>query len=100
MDGSENRQLERDSLFVMAELRVDGMAGEDRVRVRNLSAGGLMAECALPVQRGQVVWVKLRNLGWVRWYGRRKRSRRPKPRNGLVPCSGAAPMCMPLKPML
>jgi len=65
MGDNDHRQIARDSLFVMAELRVDGMAGEDRVRVRNLSAGGLMAECALPVQRGQVVWVKLRNLGWV-----------------------------------
>lgn len=65
MGDNDHRQIARDSLFVMAELRVDGMAGEDRVRVRNLSAGGLMAECGLPVQRGQMVWVKLRNLGWV-----------------------------------
>ncbi|WP_296679476.1 PilZ domain-containing protein [Novosphingobium sp.] len=62
---SGQRQIARDSLFVMAELRVDGMPGELRVRVRNLSAGGLMAEGADRAQRGQVVWVNVRNVGWV-----------------------------------
>lgn len=65
MGDNEHRQIARDSLFVMAELRVDGLPGEHRVRVRNLSAGGLMAECPLAVQRGQMVMIKLRNLGWV-----------------------------------
>ncbi len=67
MDSGENehRQIARDSLFVLAELRIDGIVGEHRVRVRNLSAGGLMAEGGLPVSRGQVVWVNLRNIGWV-----------------------------------
>lgn len=67
MEMGENgqRQIARDSLFVMAELRVDGMAGEFRVRVRNLSAGGLMAEGAANLQRGQVVWINVRNQGWV-----------------------------------
>lgn len=65
MGENEHRQIARDSLFVMAELRVDGLPGEHRVRVRNLSAGGLMAEGPLTVQRGQMVTIKLRNLGWV-----------------------------------
>ena len=65
MGDNEHRQIARDSLFVMAELRVDGLPGEHRVRVRNLSAGGLMAEGPLTVQRGQMVTIKLRNLGWV-----------------------------------
>ncbi|MDE2435674.1 MAG: PilZ domain-containing protein [Sphingomonadales bacterium] len=59
------RQIARDSLFVMAELRVDGLPGDHRVRVRNLSAGGLMAEGVTRIQRGQVVWVNVRNIGWV-----------------------------------
>lgn len=62
---SGQRQIARDSLFVMAELRVDGVAGEDRVRVRNLSAGGLMAEGVQNAKRGQVVWVNVRNVGWT-----------------------------------
>ncbi len=65
MDDNEHRHIARDSLFVMAELRVDGIVGEHRVRVRNLSTGGLMAEGAIQPARGQVVWIALRNLGWV-----------------------------------
>ncbi len=65
MDDSENRQIGRDSLFVMADLRVDGLEGEHRIRVRNLSSGGLMAEGTFNVQRGQVVWINIRNIGWI-----------------------------------
>lgn len=65
MSDSGNRQLGRDSLFVLAELRIDGVESEQRIRVRNLSAGGLMADGAERIQRGQMVWVNLRNLGWT-----------------------------------
>jgi hypothetical protein len=65
MSENEHRQLTRDSLFVLADLRVDGLEGEHRIRVRNLSSGGLMAEAPLNVQRGQVVWTNVRNIGWV-----------------------------------
>ena len=44
MTDNDHRQIARDSLFVMADLRIDGIEGEHRIRVRNLSAGGLMAE--------------------------------------------------------
>ena len=62
---SGQRHVARDSLFVLAEIRVDGTPGEVRVRVRNLSAGGLMAEGLEKAQRGQLVWVNIRNIGWV-----------------------------------
>lgn len=65
MGGNDSRQIGRDSLLVLADLRVDGLEGEHRIRVRNLSGGGLMAEGTLSVLRGQVVWVNLRNIGWV-----------------------------------
>lgn len=65
MDDSELRHITRDSLFVMADLRVDGLEGEHRIRVRNLSSGGMMAEGTFIVQRGQVVWINVRNIGWV-----------------------------------
>lgn len=65
MTGNEHRHIARDSLFVMADLRIDGIEGEHRIRVRNLSSGGLMAEVPFNVQRGQLAWVNLRNLGWV-----------------------------------
>lgn len=65
MSENEHRQIARDSLFVMADLRIDGLEGEHRIRVRNLSAGGLMAEGEFKVQRGQVVWTNVRGIGWV-----------------------------------
>ena len=65
MSDSEHRQIARDSLFVMADLRIDGIEGDHRIRVRNLSAGGLMAEGGPQAQRGQVAWVNIRNVGWV-----------------------------------
>lgn len=65
MGEGEHRQIARDSLFVLAELRLDGVEGEIKVRVRNLSSGGLMVEGPLPAVRGQLVWVQIRNIGWV-----------------------------------
>ena len=65
MTENDHRQIARDSLFVMADLRIDGTEGEHRIRVRNLSAGGLMAEGGPSTQRGQVAWVNVRNIGWV-----------------------------------
>ena len=65
MDGNENRQIARDSLFVMADLRLPGSAAEHRIKVRNLSAGGMMGEGAVRVARGDAVEVRIRNVGWV-----------------------------------
>ena len=61
----EHRHLNRDSLFLMAELRIEGEDGEHRIKVRNLSAGGMMGEGNVRVTRGTVVWVEIRNIGWV-----------------------------------
>jgi hypothetical protein len=66
MDASENRQIARDSLFVLADLRVDGLPEEHRIKVRNLSDGGMMGEGAVRVRRGSSVEVNIRNLGWIR----------------------------------
>ena len=65
MSNVETRQVQRDSLFLMAQVRVDGVAQEHRVKVRNLSAGGMMAEGEVRVTRGSPVAVDLRNIGWV-----------------------------------
>jgi hypothetical protein len=62
---SEQRRLARDSLFLTAEVRASSLEGDAIVRVRNLSAGGMMAEGALRVQRGQALQLNLRNIGWV-----------------------------------
>jgi hypothetical protein len=65
MASVETRQVERDSLLLLAQVRVDGGEGEYRVKVRNLSAGGMMAEGSAPVVRGSLVSIALRNIGWV-----------------------------------
>lgn len=61
----DHRQLGRDSLFLMAEVRLAGADAEHRVKVRNLSAGGMMAEGPMKVLRGTQIEVNLRNIGWV-----------------------------------
>jgi prepilin-type processing-associated H-X9-DG protein len=65
MANVETRQVDRDSLLLMAQVRVDGSEAEYRVKVRNLSAGGMMAEGDSKVVRGSLVAVELRNIGWV-----------------------------------
>jgi hypothetical protein len=65
MSNVDTRQVNRDSLFLLAQLKVDGREGETRVKVRNLSSGGMMAEGNVAVTRGSLVSVELRNLGWV-----------------------------------
>jgi len=65
MDEAEQRQLARDSLFVMAGLRLDGSDEEHRIKVRNLSSGGMMGEGPVRVWRGALVEVYVRNIGWV-----------------------------------
>lgn len=63
--GDDSRLIARDSLFIMADLRIDGLDGEHRIKVRNLSAGGMMGEGPMRVMRGSVVEVNIRNVGWV-----------------------------------
>ncbi|MET0180833.1 MAG: PilZ domain-containing protein [Novosphingobium sp.] len=61
----EHRSRARDSLFLLADMRAAG-AETRRVRVRNLSALGMMAEGAAPgTVRGTLVEVDIRNIGWV-----------------------------------
>jgi hypothetical protein len=65
MSNVETRTVDRDSLFLLAQLRVDGDDTVYRVKVRNLSAGGMMAEGDALVTRGSRIFVELRNIGWV-----------------------------------
>jgi hypothetical protein len=61
----DHRQVGRDSLFLMADLRIEAQAGDHRVKVRNLSARGMMAEGTVRVAAGANVEVNLRTVGWV-----------------------------------
>ncbi|OYW46066.1 MAG: pilus assembly protein PilZ [Sphingomonadales bacterium 32-68-7] len=65
MSNVDTRQVNRDSLFLLANLRVTGQDGVHRIKVRNLSPGGMMAEGEVRVTRGSLVTVELRNIGWV-----------------------------------
>ena len=71
MQSVETRNVTRDSLFLFAELEFEGQTDPVRVKVRNLSAGGMMAEAALVTGRGERLSIKLRNLdavkGTVAW---------------------------------
>lgn len=65
MPAVDTRHISRDSLFLMAELRLDGREALERVKVRNLSPGGMMAEGSVRVLRGARLAIKLRNIDWV-----------------------------------
>jgi hypothetical protein len=65
MTGVETRSVARDSLFLLADIRVEQGAEVHRVRVRNLSDGGMMGEGNLRVQRGHRLTIALRNVGAV-----------------------------------
>ncbi|MFN6935307.1 MAG: PilZ domain-containing protein [Tsuneonella sp.] len=71
MSGVDTRHVDRDSLFLSAELRFDGDLTSHRVRVRNLSALGMMAEGDLRTLAGTRLVVTLRNIppieGSVAW---------------------------------
>lgn len=64
-DPARGRNDARDSLFLMADFRVTGRTAVEHVRVRNLSAGGLMAEYAAGLPQGLDVEFDVRGIGWV-----------------------------------
>ena len=65
MSSTETRQTLRDSLFLFANLRLAGNDKVLRAKVRNLSAGGMMAESDIRVTRGAQISIELRNIGWI-----------------------------------
>ena len=65
MGNVETRQIQRDSLFLLANIRLNGQGRLHRLKVRNLSAGGMMAEGPVRVAHGDSLQVELRNIGWV-----------------------------------
>lgn len=65
MTGVETRSVVRDSLFLLAEIQIEHSSETHRVRVRNLSDGGMMGEGNLRVQRGHRLAITLRNIGSI-----------------------------------
>jgi hypothetical protein len=66
MSAVDTRNLDRDSLFLMAQITFDGRSESTRGKVRNLSAGGMMVEGEFEVERGTRVTAELRNIGKVK----------------------------------
>jgi hypothetical protein len=64
IDGGK-RQRSRDSLVLTAQIRLDRETGLREVRVRNLSAGGLMVELDEDADVGTPVMIKLQGIGEV-----------------------------------
>jgi hypothetical protein len=60
-----SREQNRNSLLVKATYRFPTTGEQGEVRVRNISAGGLMAEAPVRAGRGEVVEVQLKNIGWI-----------------------------------
>lgn len=71
MAGVDTRNLARESLIMMADMRVDNVVANYRIKVRNLSPGGMMGAGDARVVRGSRVTVSLRGLepvdGTVAW---------------------------------
>jgi PilZ domain len=67
LDSAEpNRGADRDSMLLKAVLKFPTSGEEGEVRIRNLSAGGLMAEVSAAAVRGEKVEINLRTIGWIR----------------------------------
>ncbi|MCB2050587.1 MAG: PilZ domain-containing protein [Novosphingobium sp.] len=71
MANVETRAVARDSLFLLAEVELEGIDVRHRVKVRNLSPGGMMGEGGPRVVPGTHMTVHLRNVapvqGTVAW---------------------------------
>jgi hypothetical protein len=64
-NAAAHRHELRASLFLVAKFRIAGSRHEEQVRVRNLSAGGLMAEMPSPIAQGTAVELEVRGIGWI-----------------------------------
>ncbi|HEU4959741.1 MAG TPA: PilZ domain-containing protein [Sphingomonas sp.] len=63
--GGGQRQDSRDSLFLSARFRLKGEKAVEQIRIRNLSAGGLMAELPEGIEPDTEVEVEVRGIGWI-----------------------------------
>ena len=63
--GLSTRTNQRDSLFLLTSLSSPNGQFRTKVRVRNLSATGLMADCPIPIAKGEAVVLDLRGIGPV-----------------------------------
>ncbi len=62
---TDARNLARENLILLADLSIESEPGAHRIKVRNLSAGGMMGEGRVPVIRGHRILVNLPGAGEV-----------------------------------
>lgn len=71
MTDAKTRNETRDSLLLLAQMCLEGSSEPHRVRVRNLSDGGMMGEGTVEVLRGDRVVIGLRDIeglgGTIAW---------------------------------
>lgn len=65
MSAKQQREADRDSLMLQATLRQVGRLSGVAVRVRNLSAGGMMIESTIPFTIGDAIDCEMRGVGRV-----------------------------------
>lgn len=64
-DSEPRRERPRDSLLLSGVLQFEGEAASREVRVRNLSAQGLMVDCRRVAEPGTPVTIEMRGIGRV-----------------------------------
>ncbi len=62
---SQSRDALRESIFFSAVVRFENPVRSLSVRVRNISAGGMMIDCSLNAKIGDVVTADIKNIGEV-----------------------------------
>jgi len=61
----DSRRHERETLFLVADLRLQRDGAPVAVKLRNISDSGVMAEGPMRVSPGRKIWIELRNIGIV-----------------------------------
>jgi hypothetical protein len=64
-DAGSSRSRPRASLFIAGRISVDRTGQSQDIRIRNLSAIGMMAECGLRVVEGDAVAIDFKTIGRV-----------------------------------
>jgi hypothetical protein len=64
-NGDGARSKARDSLFLLGTLTLEGIATPQKIRIRNLSPTGMMAESPILGKAGQTVTLETKGIGRV-----------------------------------
>jgi hypothetical protein len=65
-ESAQSRDTLRESIFFSAVVRFGDTGRPVSVRVRNISAGGMMIDCGLGANIGDLIYADIKNIGEVR----------------------------------